>query len=50
LAIPHKRTNTLNGAQAIPEIEVSEAVGRDCIEMMGHSNASTQFVNDDEMK
>jgi hypothetical protein len=40
-AIPHERMNPLNGAHAIAEVEVSEAVGRDFIEMMRHINGST---------
>jgi hypothetical protein len=40
-AILHERTSTLNGAHTIADIEVSEAVAGDCIEMMRHSNGST---------
>jgi hypothetical protein len=49
-AIPHERTNTLNGASAIAEVEVLEEIGLDCIETMQHTNGSAQLVNDDEMR
>jgi hypothetical protein len=42
--------NTLNGAHTIAGIEVSKVVEQDCIERTQHSNGSTQFANDDEMK
>jgi hypothetical protein len=49
-AIRHEKAKILNGAHEIAEIEVSEAVGRDSIEMVRHSNGSTQLVNNDEMR
>jgi hypothetical protein len=49
-AILHERTTTLNGAHAITEVKVSEAVGWDCIEILRHSNGSTQLVNNEKMR